>query len=194
MVALWWAAHARAQTGPWTPPYPMILSPSRALAFVQAADRKLDYVPGEVLVKFNAGVTAIGQQRALMALRSRPPVSDLRWIGDVALLNDRTESDATILAAQLSTQPEVAYAEPNYLLHANSTPNDPGFSREQWNFVAIDMPRAWDINPGGKSTVVVAVVDSGITTVNQTFTFQTWNGNAVQKGQCSVRRQSRSDG
>ena len=34
--------------------------------------RRLDYVPGEVLVKFQPGVSLGGQQRALMALRSRP--------------------------------------------------------------------------------------------------------------------------
>jgi hypothetical protein len=65
-----------AQSDSWTP-YPMILTPERALAFVQAADQKLDYVPGEVLLKFKDGVTPVGQQRALMALRSRPDVSDL---------------------------------------------------------------------------------------------------------------------
>ena len=42
------------------------------------------------------------------------------------------------------------------------------------------MPRAWDINPGGNDSVVVAVVDSGVTTVNQAFTFPTWNGRAIQ--------------
>src|SRR5712692_2347664 len=76
----------RAQSEQWPSPYPLILTPERALALVQAADRKLDYVPGEVIVKFKAGVTAAGQQRALMALRSRPAVSDLRWItADTAL-------------------------------------------------------------------------------------------------------------
>ena len=57
--------------------YP-VMSAARAWAFVQAAERKLDYVPGEVLVKFKPGVRAAGQQRALMALRSRPAVGDLR--------------------------------------------------------------------------------------------------------------------
>ena len=39
-------------------PFPMI-SPARAMAFLEAADRKLNYLPGEVLVKFKAGVTAM---------------------------------------------------------------------------------------------------------------------------------------
>jgi len=158
----------------------MILTAQRALAFVQAADQKLDYVPGEVLVKFKDGVTTSGQQRALMALRSRPDVSELRWVGDVAVFTDQRELDATILAAQLSAQPEVTYAEPNYLRRRNSDPNDPGFLKSQWNFKALEMPRAWDINPGGNDKMIVAVVDSGITTVNQTFTFPTWNGVTIQ--------------
>ena len=105
----------------------MTLTGDRALRFARAADRNLDYVPGEVLVKFNSGATDVEQQRALMALRSRPTVAALHWIGDVALFRDPTEADSTILAAQLSTQPEVAYAEPNYLRHRNSTPDDPAF-------------------------------------------------------------------
>jgi serine protease len=171
---------AQAQTPSGALPYSMILTPERALAFVQAADRNLGYLPGEVLVKFKAGATTTGQQRALMALRSRPPVSDLQWIsGDTALHRDPVEWDATILAAQLAEQPEVAYAEPNYLRHSNATPNNPGFAR-QWNFTALDLPRAWDINPGAKANIIVAVIDTGITTVNQTFTFPTWNGTAIQ--------------
>src|SRR5580700_8256618 len=51
---------AHGQTPSWTPPYTMILTSDRALAFVQAADRKLDHLPGEVIVKFKAGVTAAG--------------------------------------------------------------------------------------------------------------------------------------
>jgi serine protease len=181
-TALWWSRSIKAQSPSWTPPYPMILTPERALAFAQAADRKLDYVPGEVLVKFKPGVTPAGQQRSLMALRSRPAVSQLDWIADdTAVLRDTLEWDASILASQLSGEPEVEYAEPNYLYHVTSSPNDPGFSARQWNFAALDMPRAWDINPGATSSIIVAVVDSGITDLTtQDLTFPTWNGRAIQ--------------
>jgi len=169
----------RAQSAQPDPVYPMRLTPERALAMMQAADRKLGYVPGEVLVKFREGVGVGGQQRALSALRSRPAPSELRWIADVAVLTDHAESDATILAAQLRVQPEVASAEPNYLYHTSATPNDPGFA-QQWNMTALDMPRVWDINPGGNNRIIVAVVDTGITTASRSYTFQTWNGRAAQ--------------
>ena len=169
-----------AQVDQSSPAYPLLLTAERALAFVQAADDDLNHVPGEVLVKFKDGVGVAGQQRALRALRSRPSPTDLRWVGDVALWTDPAERDATILAAQLSEQPEVAYAEPNRLYHLSLTPNDPGFSPRQWNLSMIDMPRAWDINPGGSDAITVAVIDSGITTAGRSYVFQTWNGRATQ--------------
>ena len=116
-------ARLSAQVDLSSPTYPLLLTAERALAFVRAADNDLNHVPGEVLVKFKDGVGAAGQQRALRALRSRPSPSDLRWVGDVALWRDPSESDATILAAQLSEQPEVAYAEPNRLYRLSLTPN-----------------------------------------------------------------------
>ncbi|HWW87990.1 MAG TPA: S8 family serine peptidase [Vicinamibacterales bacterium] len=168
----------RAQAGDQSFP---VMGASRAWAFVQAADHKLDYLPGEVLVKFKAGTGVAGQQRALMALRSRPAVTDLNWIAaNIALHRDTAESDSTILAAQLREQPEVDYAEPNYLRHTTYTPTAPGYAAHQWNLAAIDMPRAWDINTGGSSNLIVAVVDTGVTTVNNTFNALTWNGNAIQ--------------
>src|SRR5262245_15557216 len=128
----------RGQSHEGKPEYPLHLTSERALAFVHAADRKLDYVPGEVLVRFHDGVSAGAQQRALAALRSRPAPSALHWVGEVALLTDRSEPDATRLAAQLQAQPEVAYAELNYLYRVHATPNDPGFAERQWNFTALD--------------------------------------------------------
>jgi hypothetical protein len=56
-----------AQTGEWTPPHPMLLTPERALAMLTAFDRQLDYVPGEVLVQFRPGVSASGTARAAVA-------------------------------------------------------------------------------------------------------------------------------
>ena len=169
-----------AQAESWTPPHRMLLTPERALAMITASDRHLDYVPGEVLVRFRPGVGVAGQQRALAALRSRPSPGDLRWIGETALVTDPVERDATILAAQLNAQPEVAEAEPNYLYRISSTPNDPGFAERQWNLAALDMTRAWDINPGANDTITVAVVDTGTTTVSRSYSFLTWNGRTTQ--------------
>lgn len=158
--------------------YPPLLSASRALAFAQAAAEQLPYVPGEVLIKFRDGVTVVEQDRALSALRSRPPAGGLQWNGGIALLRDASESNAELLAERLTVQPEVEYAEPNYLYKLHATPNDPSFATRQWNFTTLDMEKAWDINPGARQDIVVAVVDTGLTTVNATYTMATWSGTA----------------
>lgn len=168
----------RAQT---IEPSPLQLSmtPVQVAAYLDAVDRHLSYVPFEVVVKFKDGVSPAAEQRALMAMRSRPAVDELRWKGPVAIASDLGQPDANILAAQLREQPEVQYAEPNYLYYTDFTPNDPSYANRQWNFPAIDMTRAWDINPGATSGITVAVVDTGVTTTSQTQSFKTWNGAAI---------------
>jgi len=146
--------------------------------YEEAATQHLDYLPNQVLVKFKNGVTPAGQQRALMALRSRPAVEDLKWAGPVAIVSDLSQSNANILAEQLREQAEVEYAQPNYLRHLDGAPNDPSYATRQWNMTALDMPRAWDIKPGAEG-VTVAVVDTGVTNVSATFIARTWNGSAI---------------
>ena len=157
-----------------------VMSAADVQAFVDAAANHLDYLPGQVIVKFRDGVGTQGQQRALDALRSRPSVDRLQWIGDAAVLRDASQPDARILAEQLASQPEVEYAEPNRLRRKSLTPNDTGYTPRQWNLQSIDMPHAWDINPGGKSDLVVAVVDTGITTFSGTLSFKTWTGSDIE--------------
>src|SRR3954470_16918353 len=130
-------AHSPRAIGQDAPaPQPM-MSAERTAAFIDAATRSLDYLPGEVVVKFKDGASPEGQQRALDAVRSRPSIDSLEWAGEVAILRDPLQPDARILAEQLSSQPEVQYAEPNFLLHHLSTPNDTGYAPRQWNLQAI---------------------------------------------------------
>ncbi len=175
------------------------LTAERAEAFVEAAQRRVNYLPGQVLVKFRNGTSTAGRQRALTALRSRPSARELRWMGNVALLRDDSQPDANILADQLRTQPEVEYAHPNFIRRlpasrsANvrtmniapgatplatplKTPSDPDYAALQWNFSLINMPAAWGINAGGRSDLTVAVIDTGLTTETTSFSAPIWTG------------------
>jgi serine protease len=176
-------------------PSPMRRDPARVQAMIEAREQHLDYLPGEVIVKFRDGMSPVAQQRALSTLSSRPTANALEWHNEVALLRDARQRDARLLAKQLNALPEVEYAEPNYILRLGpreapvpldlddlqpaGVPNDPGYP-SQWNFSSLNMPRAWDINPGGSSDIIVAVVDTGVTMVNQSFAFRIWNGSASQ--------------
>jgi serine protease len=172
----------------------------RAEALMEALERGLGYVPGDVLVKFKPGTTIGGADRALSALRSRPGTEDLVWMGNVARLHDASMWDSRVLAATLSAQPEVLFAEPNYLYSLPKgeetpftsepgvgraysvptlTPTDPSFGSRQWNFLEIGADRAWGINPGGSNNVIVAVIDSGITNVPGARVFPFWTGSSI---------------
>lgn len=60
---------------------------------------------------------------------------------------------------QLRADPQVEYAEPNYLRSAQFIPNDPLYQK-QWHYSMINMPQAWDITMGTPA-VTVAVLDTG---------------------------------
>ncbi len=194
----------RDRAVPRTPSDPVEQQPTltaeRAEAFVDAARRGLDYLPGEVLVRFKPFVSSAARQRALDVLGGRPRLGDVEWHGPVALVRDRTEPNAHVLAHRLRERPEVAYAEPNHIarveprLHerlravdpspapalAAAVPNDEDFAAYQWNFSLIDMPGAWEIQPGGRPEIVVAVLDTGVTAASVTRTFRIWTGAAFE--------------
>ncbi len=60
---------------------------------------------------------------------------------------------------QLTADPEIAYAEPNYIYRASFVPNDPLYA-QQWNLKTIGMERAWEKATGKGATV--AVIDTGV--------------------------------
>jgi serine protease len=159
-------------------PYPLLMTPDRLQRWIDGAAQKRTSVPGEVLVKFRDGVQPTDQARALSVLRRVDTVRS-RWIGEVLLVDTPGEPDPEGAAAAVAAQPEVEWAQPNYVRHFKATPNDPQYSR-QWNMSMLDMPRAWDINPGGTAAVKIAVLDTGITSATQTLTFRLWTGSQFQ--------------
>jgi serine protease len=119
----------------------------------------LTYLPGSLVVKFRAGTSATAR-RAMAALVDGDMTQAMSNANfDVLRLDDGV--DAERVAARLSSQPDVDYAQARYLVRPLYVPNDPFYSR-QWNFPAIDMERAWDINTGGSSAITVAVLDTGV--------------------------------
>ncbi len=71
---------------------------------------------------------------------------------------------ARTISRQLMSLPEIEYAEPDQILRHTLTPNDVQYVN-QWHYSGtwgINAPAAWDITTGS-SSIVVAVVDTGIT-------------------------------
>ena len=171
-----WLAASRLHAQQLSNGYEFLMSPDQVRAFLAAREQHLGYMPGQTLVKFRPGMAPSDQTRALSMLRRGTSANaSTKWIGDVLLVSTPDDPDAEAVAATLARQPEVEWAQPNYLRKRQARPNDPSYSL-QWNLDLIGMPAAWDINKGGSSAITVAVIDSGVTTTNSTLSFPLWTG------------------
>lgn len=113
---------------------------------------------GSLIVKFADDAPVVLRTRTLSTVHgTRVPRS--AW-ADFDVVTLPPGEDPVLAAAALAGRPDVEYAQPRYRVHKLFVPNDPLYGR-QWNFPALDMERAWDINPGASSKVVVAVLDTG---------------------------------
>lgn len=132
-----------------------------------------EYAQGQVIVKYAAGTSTAER----LALFERTGV--VRTLGDVRGVGAHVVAvtgDAAAVAARLNRSAHVAYAEPNYILRTQATPNDPRFG-ELYGLhntgqtggradADIDAPEGWDLAAlsGFPSTggVRVGIVDTGI--------------------------------
>lgn len=127
------------------------------------------YRPNEVLVRFKDGVDASLRLRAMQAGGGRRIARSLPGNWSLVELESGASAGESITA--LRTRPEVAEVTLNFRMRPSQVrPNDE-FHRLQWNFDAINLPAAWQINPGARNDVIVAVIDTGLNTVTDTFVF-----------------------
>jgi subtilisin family serine protease len=138
---------------------------------IAIADPATRFVPGEVLVRFRAGVSAAARNAALGAQNATLVRESL--VSGLVLA--RLNRGQTVLEAvqAFERRSDVLYAEPNLIFRATATPNDPRFADgELWGLhnigqnggvvdADIDAPDAWNTTTGSNS-VVVAVVDTGV--------------------------------
>jgi serine protease len=117
------------------------------------------FVRGSVIVKFRAGTGSVA--RRAMAARVQGAAPTALSYADFELVAIDPTADPEAAARVLAAQPDVEYAQARYRVRPRLVPNDPLYAR-QWNWPALDMERAWEINPGASSRVTVAVLDSGV--------------------------------
>jgi len=130
-------------------------------------------IDGEVVVRFVASSSAAERQDIRASLDATR--SQSLGMAGIQLLKLHS-GDVESAIASLEQQSDVLYAEPNYVYEATDIPNDPSFN-QLWGMnntgqtvngtagtadADIDAPEAWDTETGS-SSIVVAVVDSGIT-------------------------------
>ncbi|MFN2452988.1 MAG: hypothetical protein ABR577_02080 [Pyrinomonadaceae bacterium] len=146
-------------------PAPSTASPAAKPA--NGINTKSAHRDNELLVRFRA--TASEQEKTAIADgKSARRGKRLRGASGIKKLAVATGQDLGSLAAELRTNPNIEFAEPNYLIGKDdTTPNDPAFA-QQWALhnslnagADIGVMPAWDTTTGASSTVI-AVIDSGI--------------------------------
>jgi subtilisin family serine protease len=148
LLALLWAALAQAQ------------QPIREFTVGVSAAH-----PSRVIVKFRSGPSFLPGSGASHALGANLHVVD----------NPRGLSVAEAIR-RYKQNPNVLYAEPDYLVHTTATPTDPMWSM-QWDMVKISAPAAWNTQTNA-SDVIVAVVDTGVDFTHPDLQGNLWTNGA----------------
>lgn len=138
------------------------------------------FVPGELLIKMKPNVPPAAVRDMMTRIQAKP-LENLGpgWVR-VRMSNPAVEQ----LVPWVRQLPQVAMAEPNYLVQAIGIPNDPYFSK-LWGLnntgqtggasgADIDAPEAWDNFAPAGNAVVVAVIDTGIDTTHPDLAGRMW--------------------
>src|SRR2546423_14524384 len=132
---------------------PLLLVLAAAALGAPAAASATDVVPGKVIVRYKSDATRA--ERAHVQRRTGTRFGTVLPGGSRTLKIADGASVATTVR-ELSAHPNVAYAVPDYRVHAAAfVPNDAGrghgWQPLQWNFVGkwgVNAPQAWDLAIG----------------------------------------------
>ncbi len=115
-------------------------------------------VPGELIVRFESGVSA-AESRAIVS--EADSTIDQRLPDKSAVVSVETGQSTAQAVQEIQAQDGVAYAEPNYLVHRQAWTNDPFLTNGTlWGLFKVKAPTAWNAARGDGA--IVAVLDSGI--------------------------------
>jgi subtilisin family serine protease len=142
------------------------------------------YVPGHVLVKFrpNASRTAvIAAHRGILA----DDVHSFSSVEGLQLVHLPASVGLSKALAAYRSNPDVLYAEPDYIVRSSQTPNDP-LLPGMWSLLNtgqsggtagadIKATSAWNLTTGS-SGVVIAVLDTGIDYAHPDLAANIFNG------------------
>lgn len=150
--------------------------------FDKNINQYVDVAAGEIIVKFKSNiskqsVSKINDENSIRIVREIP--------SSIKLLSARTEGKLTSSVEDLlnkyKNDPRVEYAHPNFILYAmKTTPNDPSYAL-QWALPQIKADLGWDIEKGS-SSVVIAVIDSGVELAHEDLADKIWKNEKENSG------------
>jgi serine protease len=131
---------------------------------------------GAVLVGFRSGTT-LKQQRAI---EHAAGAKQTGVIGAATHVLRVPKGQVRKKISVLKRYAAVRYAEPDYLVKADMTPNDPNYNK-LWGMPKIAANQAWDVTTGSQS-VVVGVVDTGVDYTHPDLASNVWSNNGSVNG------------
>jgi len=160
------------------------------------------YVEGEVLVKFKKGASSHQIQSTHQKLGANVISTFFATHKkDAIIYRIKIKQGQSVEEAvnEYKSDPQVKYAEPNFIYYLQATPNDTHYNK-LWglhntgqivNFVSgttdadIDATEAWNITTGS-SSVIVAVIDDGVNGGHSDLTDNMWINTAEALGVSGV--------
>ena len=180
----------------------------------QASKKRAPSVPGVVILKLESGVNgkrgadpvsimsgAIARQIQVSEMRplfsglasssalAHTNSASLRSLSSLYEVRFDAPMEPAIVAALLSKEPGVEYAEPRYIYTLSTvpveplrTPNDPQFLQMS-HLEQINMPEAWDVVRASDGNILVAIVDGGVDWRHEDLLDNVWtNPGEIENG------------
>lgn len=164
-----------------------------------SAPKRVSMVPGELIVAFKPSHSAANlSMNGQSLMRTARSLGTSRRGTQFARLKLQQDVSLEQALATYSADPAVLAVSPNYLRYPTLTPNDTRFT-ELWGMnntgqtiasavystnnpgtadADIDAPEAWNVTTG-VSTVVVAVIDTGVDYTHPDLTAAMWDASAA---------------
>ena len=153
-------------------------SPAKGSTFSHQTEN-IKVVPHVVIVKFKnrinsarnslrSGIASVdGMLSSIEATSLEPLLTESRMakpafkrLKNVYFAHYRKTISPLIAAKELSRNPAIEYAEPQYIQRIEEAPNDSLYGSQDF-LQPINAPQAWDIVKAESSNVVIAIVDGG---------------------------------
>ncbi|HOZ39029.1 MAG TPA: S8 family serine peptidase, partial [Anaerolineaceae bacterium] len=140
--------------------------------FPYASDHLIVKLRPEVRLDKHSLTTHVSSLDRMLTNLQATEFRQVRGLLDTYRLELATGHDILSAVAALNEDPAVEYAEPDYLAHFASVPNDPRYA-EQWGLEKIQVEGAWDQTMGDPN-VIIAVIDSGIDLTHEDLSPNLW--------------------
>ena len=160
-----------------------------------------NFVPGEVLVQYRPGVTLVSQVQARGSVGAAANAAEAidattmraAGLGKLELIHLPVNGSVETSIQALRANPNVAYAEPNWIYTTDAVSNDPYYTTNSrlWGMYSNDQPsavgpsgttnpygsqaeKAWAAGATGSNQIYVGIIDEGVQYTHPDLSANVW--------------------